>query len=214
MKKIFTKKLNQSNPHFIPARPTGGSPLIRGRDREGDKKLEAISYKLKASPRGFTLIELLLYAVLVGSIVLALSIFFSMVLSSRVKNQTIAEVEQQGAEVMQTILQTARNAENITVPAVGANGNSATLDVVSVADDPTVFDLSSGAIRIKKGVAANVNLTSPLVTASGLTFANLTRPTTPGNIAVSFTLTRVNTENKNDYDYTKTFYGTASLRFP
>lgn len=170
--------------------------------------------KISVNKQGFTLIELLLYAVLVGSIVLALSVFFSMVLSSRVKNQTIAEVEQQGAQVMQTILQTARNAENITVPAVGASGGSATLDVMNVADDPTVFDLSSGAIRIKKGGGANVNLTSPLVTASGLTFTNLTRPSTPGNIAVSFTLTRVNTENKNDYDYTKTFYGTASLRFP
>lgn len=167
-----------------------------------------------ANKQGFTLIELLLYVVLISSIVLALSIFFSMVLSSRAKNQTIAEVEQQGAQTMQTILQAARNAENITAPIVGANGSSATLDVVSASEDPTVFDLSSGAIRIKKGASSAVNLTSPSVTASGLTFYNLTRPSTPGNIRVIFTLTRVNPGNKNEYDYSKTFYGTASLRFP
>src|SRR3990167_1911975 len=92
-------------------------------------------------PRGFTLIELLLYTSLLGIIVLLASIATATLLEARVKNQTIAEVEQQGLQVAQFIGQIARNAEAITSPGVGASAAALTLDVVTPAKDPTVFDL-------------------------------------------------------------------------
>src|SRR3989338_405637 len=100
---------------------------------------------------GFTLVELLLYVSITAIILLATSGFLFMLLEARIKNQTIAEVEQQGLQVMQLITQTARNAEAVTSPAVGTSASSLTLDVVTVVSDPTVFDLASGVIRITEG---------------------------------------------------------------
>lgn len=173
------------------------------------KKLQTTNYKLT---KGFTLVELLLYVALVSSVVLVISVFFATVLPLRAKNQTIDEVEQQGRQTMQAILQSVRNAENINSPALGTGASSLSLQSLTAGLNPTIFDLSSGAIRITEDAGSAINLTSPTVTASDLTFYNYSRSGTPGNIRVVFTLTRVNTGGRNEYDYSKTFYGSASLR--
>lgn len=169
---------------------------------------------LSKKSAGFTLIELLLYVAISSVMLLAISFFLQTLLESRIKNQTIAEVEQQGLHVMQIIAQTARNAEVISSPAQGASASSLTLDVITVASDPTVFDLSSGSIRITEGVGSPVALTNSRVTASALTFQNLSRASTPGIIRIQFTLTHVNPEGRNEYSFTKTFIGSATLRQP
>lgn len=162
--------------------------------------------------KGFTLLEVILYIGLLSIILTAIVSFSSMFVESRIKSQAIAEVEQQGLQTMQLITQTIRNAENITSPTTGSSAASLTLDVVTAGDDPTIFDLSGNAIRIKEGVGPNVNLTSARITASNLNFQNLSRASTPGIIRVSFTLTHVNPNGRNEYNYSKTFYASASLR--
>lgn len=161
---------------------------------------------------GFTLVELLLYVSIASVMLLVISVFLSTLLESRIKNQTIAEVEGQGIQVMQMITQTARNAEAITSPALGASASSLTLDVITAGSDPTIFDLASGVIRIKEGAGSAVALTNSRVTASALTFQNFSRTSTPGTIRIMFTLTYVNSSGRNEYTYSKTFYGSASLR--
>ena len=163
--------------------------------------------------RGFTLLELLLYISIAGVILLVVSIFLSALLQSRIKNQTVSEVEQQGAYVMQLITQTIRNAEGITSPAQGISNTSLTLDVADLTDDPTAFDLSSGVIRITEGVGSPVNLTNSRINASGLSFQNLSKTDTAGIIRIIFTLTHINPEGRNEYNFSKTFYGSASLRY-
>lgn len=143
------------------------------------------------SKGGFTLIELLLYVSIVGAIIFSIAGFLSLLMQSRVKNQVISEVEQQGVQVMQVITQTGRNATNV-------NFTSA-------------FDLSGGVIRMDDG-GGPVALTNSRVTASGLTFQNLSRSGTPGTMRVQFTLTHVNPEGRNEYNYSKTFIGSATLR--
>lgn len=164
--------------------------------------------------KGFTLIELLLYVGIASSILLSSTIFLQTLLESRVKNQTIAEVEQQGLQVMQIITQTIRNAENITSPAISTSGTSLTLDVVNASDDPTVFDLSSGAIRITEGIGSPIPLTNSRVAVSSLTFDNLSRASTPGVVRVSFTISYINSSGREEYDFSKTFYASATLRQP
>jgi prepilin-type N-terminal cleavage/methylation domain-containing protein len=163
---------------------------------------------------GFTLIELLLYVAISSIMLLAISSFLGTLLQSRVKNQTIAEVEQQGLAVTQLINQTARNAQAITAPTVGANAASATLNVITGASNPTIFDISAGVLRIKEGAGAAVPLTNSRVVASGLNFQNLSRAGTPGTIRVQFTLTHVNNSGRNEYSYAKTFITSATLYWP
>lgn len=171
------------------------------------------SYNLQDGS-GFTLIELLLYVAISGVILLVISLFLQTLLESRIKNQTIAEVEQQGLQVMQLITQTVRNADTINSPATGAGAPTLSINTHTGANNPTVFDLGSGAIRIKEGVGAVIPLTNSRITASALNFQNLSRASTPGVIRISFTLTHVNPEGRNEYNFSKTFYASASLRQP
>lgn len=145
--------------------------------------------KKNYSQSGFTLIELLLYVGIASSILLISTLFLQTLLESRVKNQTIAEVEQQGLQVMQIITQAGRNA-------VDTNFTS-------------VFSLSGGVIR-ENGIA----LTNSRVTASALNFQNLSRASTPGTVRISFTLTHVNPVGRQEYNFSKTFYASATLRQP
>ena len=164
--------------------------------------------------KGFTLIELLLYVGISSVMLLAISVFLSTLLQSRIKNQTIAEVGQQGLQVMQLITQTVRNADVLNSPLQGASASSLSLNTYTAGNNPTVFDLSGGAIRITEGATAAVILSNTRVTASALTFQNLSRANTPGTIRIQFTITHVNTEGRNEYQYTKTFVGSATLRQP
>lgn len=166
----------------------------------------------RKSLTGFTLVELLLYLGLAAIMVLVIATFFGTMLEARVQNQVIAEVESQGATVLQRITQTIRNADNITSPAIGASASSLTLDMVPIGIDPTVFNLASGVIRITEGAGSAVALTNSRVTVSALTFRNLSRISTPGTIRIQFTLTYVNPSNRQEYNYARTFYGSASLR--
>lgn len=164
--------------------------------------------------RGFTLIELLLYVSIVGGILLSASTFFATVLEARVKNQSIAEVDQQGTLVMDLMTASIRNAASITTPAAGASGNSLTLAMTTGAINPTIINLSGATLQIKEGAGATVALTNSKVQVDSLTFTNLTRSGTPGVIRISLTLSRVNAGGKNEYSYQKTFVTSAALRWP
>lgn len=165
------------------------------------------------SKGGFTLIEILLYVSIAGVILLATSVFLSLLLQARIKNQTIAEVEQQGLQVMQLITQATRNAEVLIGLPLGAVSSSLTLDVLTLLNDPT-FDLVGGVIRVKEGAGSAIPLTNSRVIVSGLIFQNLSRLGTPGTIRITYTLSHTNPEGRNEYSYTRTFIGSATLRQP
>lgn len=164
------------------------------------------------TPQGFTLIELLLYVGICATLLLVVSLFFGQLLESRIKNQTIAEVEGQGLEIMQHITRTIRNAQSVISPLPGLSSSSLSLDVTDPTDDPTLFTLVSETLHITEGLSAPIALTNARVSASGIIFQNLSRSDTPGTIRVQFTLAHVNPLGRNEYAYAKTFIGSASLR--
>lgn len=182
--------------------------------RKNKKTPSKVWCHLPGVTHGFTLIELLLYVSIASIMLLVTSLFLSTLLQSRIKNQTIAEVEQQGLQVMQIVTQAVRNTDTINSPAQGASAASLSLNTYTVGNNPTVFDLSSGTIRIKEGAAAVIPLFNSRLTASALTFQNLSRTSTPGTVRIQFTLTHVNPEGRNEYSFTKTFIGSATLRQP
>lgn len=163
------------------------------------------------SQTGYTLIELLLYVVIVGSLLTSVTYFFGTITSARVKNQSIAEVNDQGVAAMDYITRTIRNASSVSAPAAGAGGNSLTLVVPTSVLSPTIFSLNGTVLQVKEGVAAAIPLTSGSVQITDLSFTNLTRPGTPGIVQVSLTISRNNPSNRNEYDYQKTFEGSAEV---
>jgi len=162
---------------------------------------------------GYTLIELMLYISLATGMLLVISITFSTFFNSRIKNQTILEVGQEGAQVMEIITQTIRNANSVNSPVIGINDTSLSLSVINSLSDPTVFVLSGNEINIIEGLNPAVSLTNiSQIVVSGLSFENLSRNLTPNTIGISFTLSHINPSGRNEYNYSRTFYGSATLR--
>lgn len=161
--------------------------------------------------KGFTLIELLLYVGIASVILLVISLFINMLLQSRVKNNAIAEVEQQGSQAMYTILRVARNANSVTSPTIGLTGNTLTLTVPSPALTPSVVSLSNGELSLVEGINQPASLVNDSVTVSSLLFENLSQPGTVGTVRVSFVVTYKNPSGRNEYDFEKTFYGSATI---
>lgn len=164
------------------------------------------------SGAGFTLIELLLYIAMTSIIILVVSNFIGVSMQARIKNQTIAEVENQGQQIMTAITQSIRNANAITSPTVGTSASSLTLSFIDAGKNPTIFDLSGGKARVTEGAGSNINLNSSKTNISSLTFENVSYASTPGIIKVVFTVNYVNPSGRNEYNYSQTFYNSASLR--
>ena len=179
---IIMRRMNPAAINIAPAVPAPIPAVVNQR-----RRLTMVKSQMLNVQKGFTLIELLLYVSIVGAIIVAVAGFLSLRMQSRVKKQAISEVEQQGVQVMQVSTQNGRNATNINFS--------------------SVCDLSGGTIRQN-----TIALTNSRVVASNLTFQNLSRTGTPGTIRVQFTLTHINPEGRNEYNYSKTFYGSASLR--
>lgn len=152
------------------------------------KKLKKFKIKIQ---NGFTLIELLLYVSLSAIILLAIVMFASSLLEARVRNQTVATVDQEGNRAVSLITQTVRNSIAINSPTIGTESAVLSLNTGIGGNDPTVFSLVNGAIMMTEGANPAVALTSNLVVISNLNFRNLSRPGTPGNVDVTFTVDHV-----------------------
>ena len=77
--------------------------------------------------------------------------------------------------------------------------------------DPVEIDLNSNAIRVDEDNDGPWNLTADNVIVEDLDFYNLKKTDGGDLIRVSFTIHNASS-TRRDYDYSKTFYGSASLR--
>lgn len=168
--------------------------------------------RIKKQPlnTGYTLIELLLYVAILGILTTAMGTFFVTIVELRVKNQSIAEVDQQAAFAMEYITQTIRNSTSVTSPTKGSGtATSTTLVVPTGSLSPTVFDLSGGILRVKEGTGSPIALTNGKVQVSSLSFNN--NGTNDDILQISFVVSRLDGV-KNEYTFQKTFISTAEVR--
>lgn len=162
--------------------------------------------------KGFTLVEMMLYVGICSVLLLSLSVALSFILSARVKNQTVSEVNQSGTQVMQLVTQTIRNAKSVNNPTLGLSSSTLSIKTMDATKDPTVFDLASGTIRIKEGNGQYIPLTNKRVIVSGLVFKNTSASSTDGgSIEINFTITHINLGNTNEFSFSKTLFGSASF---
>ena len=168
--------------------------------------------KIKNSCGGFTLIELLLSMSITAVILLTIAIFLSTILQSRIRNQAISEVEEQGRAAMQMLTQTIRNGTTINAPATTTTGALLSLGTGIASTTPTRFGVSGGILQIKEAATASTSLTNSRVVVSGLTIENLTRSGTPGTVRITFTISATSTSNRNEYSYQKVFTGSGTIR--
>jgi competence protein ComGC len=169
--------------------------------------------KNKFPVHGFTLVEMVLYVSLCSIILLSLSVFMASLLDSRVRSQSIAEVNQQGFQAMYMMTQAVRNGRSITTPSMGTSSSTLAIITGNALLNPTVFSSASGTLQIKEGSGALVALTNRRVTVSSLLFQNVSSASsTEKIIRMSFVVDYINTSGRAEYSYTKSFTGSATLR--
>lgn len=161
---------------------------------------------------GFTLIEMLVYTAIFVLMISALAAFMSTLSQSRIRNQAMLEVNDQGVQVLRIITQNLRNATVINSPSIGTSVGTLSVNTISAGTTPTLVTLSGGVLYITQGASPAVALTNNKVAVSNLSFSNVSRPSTFGAVKVSFTVTNSTSSSKAEYNYSNTFYGSGTLR--
>lgn len=181
------------------------------RKKETHKKLFTPHYSLQTCT-GFTLIEFMLYIGLIGILVTFIGAVGLNVLFGKAKLSTIEEVGQNARFSLETIIRSIENAESIVTPTVGATSSTLTLVMASTTLHPTVFDLSSSTVRREEGSGGTIAFTSGNVVVSDLSFSNVSYAGTPGTVRIEMTIALENPENRQEYEFEKTFYTSATVR--
>lgn len=160
---------------------------------------------------GFTLIELVLYVAISATLLgVVMSLYFTLA-RTQARQQSIAEVEQQGAAALSLLLQTTRNAQFVVSPTPGTASTTLILTTYAAAMNPTVFFVASSTLYVTEGSSTPVALTNSQVVISQLSFLNVAASTTDGSIKVQFMLSYASTTHY-ETNYASFFTSSATVR--
>ncbi len=169
---------------------------------------------LKTMRKGFTLVELLVYIAFI-SIIAAVFVNFAIdIIGSSQKARVRQEVQQNARFALERILQEIRAAEGINTGAstFGSHPGVLSLDSAVPAQDPTVFDISGGQLRVTYGASSPETLTSPQYQVSNLVFENFSVANRTQHVRVSLTLAHANPEGIEEFNASITVRGSAVIR--
>ena len=156
---------------------------------------------------------MILYVAISSVILLALSLFLTSLLGSRIKSSSISNVNDQGLMVMQMVTDSIRNAKSIDYPSIGATSTSLSISVADPLLSPTVYDIASGTVRITEGSNSPIPLTNSHVTVTSFLFQNISSTSSSDRIVrFSFTIDHNNKSGRNENSFTKSFTSSATLR--
>jgi Tfp pilus assembly protein PilW len=168
-----------------------------------------LTFKKDNKLKGFTLTEALLYIAIVSIVLTSIVSFYAVVMSTDDRNQTVSALDQNGLQITEFISTSIRNASSVTNPT--ASQTASIINFLNSTNVQTTIDLSEGVIRVDEG-GTIYNLSSNNVTASDLSFKNLTPEDTKTTIKFQFKLTYINPDNRQSLSYSQIFYGSATLR--
>jgi len=160
---------------------------------------------------GTTLIEVLLYSILVAFFVLLLTYYVSSISSGKVRNDAQAEVTDNAQIALGEIEIALRNAREIITPA-NKGDTSSWLTIIMPDTSEKTFDISNGILRIKEGASDPVALTSTKTVVENLTFTNLSRTSTQGNIRIQMQIKHLNPSNDSEFNANTTIDSSVTLR--
>lgn len=164
--------------------------------------------KLKIKNRGFSLLEISLYLAILSTLVFGIGAFVNLVSVTRIKNQTMTEVDQQAFQIIENVTQTIRNANTVVFPTIGQISSSLTM--VDGDNNTVVFEIVGDKFTVNRGNGV-INLSNEKVTVENLLFKDLSRVGTPAVIQINFTISYNNISGNQNYNYSKTYVASASL---
>jgi hypothetical protein len=138
-------------------------------------------------------------------------VIFDYYSKSKIKDQTIAEVEQSGTEIVKMITQSIQDSEAINFPERGATAEVLSLDATADEYDPTILDLSINTAQLKRGSADPIPLNSSRILVSDLIFQNLSGAEATETIRFQFLMTYFNPTGLDELAFSKKFSGLVNL---
>ncbi len=166
--------------------------------------------KEQQKKKGFVLTDVLLYVAITALLLLSMVSFTAVMLEGRVKNSVVAEVEQQGVQVLRIFREEVRGAKQIISPGRGQSGDSLVLEkeegVVSFS-----FDEEKNSLVMSKG-GSNIYLTGGQVGITEVEFNNLSKNNTPGVVQVQISIFYRTDSPREIYNYSNNFITSATLR--
>ena len=158
--------------------------------------------------RGFSLIEITLYVALVGIILLIVSQLITVFIQNSIKQESIFAVESQSQFAMAHVLQVIRDSDQVIVQQSGSRLQYRRQDVIG---SPSFIEIDNGSIAITHQ-GQFTPLTSDTITVSNLLFEHIVIGSEPGSVRVTFEAERNSSSQRSEFDYDRTFIGTATLR--
>ncbi len=158
--------------------------------------------------RGFSMLEVILF---IGILAIIMGTVIAVVIStneSRIRQRSVAEVEQRGTQLLETLSKNIRRAEAVLIPIGNLTGSILALQTGLNAEFPTILTSTStgGLLLIQKNDV--FQLLGSTITISNLTFRNI------GNTNVTFGFDlHAKIPLVTPVTYTRHFDGTATL-FP
>jgi type II secretory pathway pseudopilin PulG len=162
--------------------------------------------------RGFTLVETLLYIGIASILLTSVAAITINILSNKASLTAMEEVSQNARFGMEKVTFVIRNADSINTPTQGNTGTLLSLAMPDAAQNPTVFSVNNGILQIQEGSNSAVALTTSSVNIPTIQFSNVSYPDTPGVIRTEFTLEAQNDSDRREFEFSRTFFTTASVR--
>lgn len=124
--------------------------------------------------QGFTLVELMLYIAIIAGF-LATTIFFAMrVVEGGQRGSAHMEIQQNVRVAMERMTREIRSAQDLNTISSTFDAHPGVLSLEGpVGEDPIVFDVQNGVLRLTKGVNGPYNLTSDDVEITNFVVENL-----------------------------------------
>jgi type II secretory pathway pseudopilin PulG len=139
---------------------------------------------------GLTFIELILFMAIAGIMSGTVIPMLISATESRQRQDAIALVEQNGEQILQTIMSQTRSAQRIIYPATGSSSTILALKTESGATNPTIFALTDGAVVMIQGRRKSI-LSSPLVGVTSFAVDNTSVNDDRQSVAITYNVRRV-----------------------
>lgn len=166
--------------------------------------------------QGFTLVEIVLAFAIIAVFITSISYFAFDIMKTKIKGQTVLEVQQNARFAMQkmsyTIRHSAAGIDTGDSQFAPANPGRLHLNMGSGAGDDVVFDVNNGALRMQVGANPAVYLTTNETQITTLTFTNNSVPGGKGNISIKLTMEDRSINDKPEYNYTYSVENSVSIR--
>lgn len=135
-------------------------------------ELKTKNYQLKTDG-GFTLIETIIYSALLSIVIGMVLLAVFQIIDSQDRARSRTEVEEEANFLFAKIKWALTGFQTINQPAVNSTSSLLSVNKYNFSQNPLVFDLASGALRLRRGSGATTTINSENITINSLIFSHL-----------------------------------------